>query len=160
MHAQYSIGLQYGEVLITDRHRPIWSLVEVSLLIFKHCARKKTLPYILCPCQLKKFGLFPTVDAFSNALELVVSACLHLRRGKFMSRSATKPAKSPVRPPKTQVSLHSRAVAKDPNNLQTDSENFDQTVRMHTLILDLAAHSCDFVGFVVLRQKSEAYIYV
>ena len=75
--------------------------------------------------------------------------------------SMTKPTKWPVRPAKTQISLGIRPVwseyslcahwvAKNPNILQADSEDSDQTGRMPRLIWVFAGRTGHFVGFVVL----------
>ena len=65
-----------------------------------------------------------------------------------------------MRPVKTQISLDTRPVlsesllctqwvAKDPNFLHADSEDFDQTGRMPRLIRVFAGRTCHFVGFVM-----------
>ena len=68
-----------------------------------------------------------------------------------LSRLMTKPTKWPLLPPKTQISLGIKKVAKDLSFLHADSEDLDQTGLMPRLIWVFAGHTCHFVGFVVLR---------
>ena len=94
---------------------------------------------------------------------------LVIRHWKNMSRSMTKPAKWPVRPAKTQISLGFRPVCSESSlpawrnigSLATHwahSEDSDQTARMPRLSWVFAVRKCNFVGFVMLRFISSESI--
>ena len=81
-----------------------------------------------------------------------------------MSHLMTKPTKWPVHPVKTQISLGIRPVrsesslctqwvAKDPSFLHVDSEDSDQTGQMLRLIPVFAERTCHFIGFVIRQLK-------
>ena len=89
-----------------------------------------------------------------------------LFKGKYhLSHSTTKPAKRPVRPAKTQISLciHPawsvfavRSVSSfGPRFLHVDSEDTDQTVWMSRLIWVFAGRTGYLEGFVARRPISE-----
>ena len=62
-----------------------------------------------------------------------------------------KTNKWPLCPAKTQISLGAQWVAEDPMFLHADSEDSDQTGRMHRLICVFAGRNGHFVGFVWRR---------
>ena len=81
-----------------------------------------------------------------------------------MSCCMTQPTKRHVRPAKTQIRLGicpvwsepllcALWVAKDPNLLQADSKDSDQTGQTSRLIWVFADHKGHFVGFVMWRLK-------
>ena len=96
-------------------------------------------------------------------IEILLNGCKTLTHPSIhLSLRMTKPTKWHVRPAKTQIRLSIRPVwsesslctlwvAKDPLLLNADSENSDQTGRMHRLIWVFTGSTGHLVGFVVRR---------
>ena len=121
-----------------------------------------SLPRILNPEQFQTLQLFKSIKIWYRLL--VFYETHDTNENEKLSQCMTKPAKWSVRQAKTQTILGIRRVwsvsslcalwvAKDPNFLQTDSEDSNQTGRMPRLIWVFAGRTSHFVDFLMFRLK-------